>query len=201
MHMQQYEKKMEDVDTSDGFLIQQALAGDQEAFEALVYRYRTLLLQHIFRYVGEYEEARDVLQQVWLQLYLSLNTLRVKGPIKPWLYKVAHNCSVDTLRRKRLIYFAEVEAGNEEGEASLLDTILDTSPTPEERAERHDLQRSVRRAIQAIPYAYRPVILLRYGDQLNFPEIGRILNKRDATVKTQFYRAKSLLRAALAEQL
>ena len=52
----------------DNVLFQQALAGDQEAFEALISRYQHSLFRHIYRYVGEYHEAHDVLQQVWLQL-------------------------------------------------------------------------------------------------------------------------------------
>ena len=74
--------------TSDGVLIQRALAGDQEAFEALIYRYKASLFQRIYRYVGEYDEANDVLQQVWLKLYLSLDTLRVDCRIEPWLIRV-----------------------------------------------------------------------------------------------------------------
>jgi RNA polymerase sigma-70 factor (ECF subfamily) len=63
-------------ETPDSVLVQQALAGNQEAFEALVSRYKQSLLGLIYRYLGEYHEAHDVLQQVWLQLYLSLATLR-----------------------------------------------------------------------------------------------------------------------------
>lgn len=63
-------------ETPDSVLVQQALAGNQEAFEALVSRYKQSLLGLIYRYLGEYHEAHDVLQQVLLQLYLSLATLR-----------------------------------------------------------------------------------------------------------------------------
>ena len=183
--------------TSDGVLIQRALAGDQEAFEALIYRYKASLFQRIYRYVGEYDEAYDVLQQVWLKLYLSLDTLRVDCRIEPWLIRVARSRSIDTLRRKRLTYFSEVETENGKGDISWLDAIPDTNPTPEELAERHDLQRSVRCAIQALPDRYRSVIVLHYENGLGFPEIGQILMRPGSTVKTQFYRARSSLRIAL----
>ena len=188
-------------ETSDGVLVQIALTGDQEAFEALVSRYKKSLFALIYHYVGEYHEAHDVMQQVWLQLYLSLATLRQNLHIKPWLFTVARNRSLDILRRKRLLSFSEVETGNEEDEAAFLDTIPDTSPTPEELAEHRDLQQAIQRAILALPHTYRSVVLLYYGEQLTFSEIGQVLNMPPSTVKTQFHRAKPLLRAALTTQL
>jgi RNA polymerase sigma-70 factor, ECF subfamily len=197
----QEQRNRQDPKTSDGILVHQALAGDQEAFEALVSRYEKALFDLIYFYVGEYHEAHDVLQQVWLQLYLSLATLRPKVQIKPWLVTVARNRSLDALRRKRLPSFSEVERGHEEDEAASWDTIADTSPTPEELAERRDLQHSIQRAIQALPHKYRSIVVLYYGGQLNFSEIGQALNMPGSTVKTCFYRAKPLLRAALTAQL
>ena len=193
-------RNREDPKTSDSFLVHQALTGDQEAFEALVSRYKKPLFMLIYHYVGDYHEAEDVLQQVWLQLYLSLATLRPKKQIKPWLFTVARNRSLDALRRKRLPSFFEVETGHEEGEAVSWDAIPDTSPAPEELAERRDLQQAIQRAIQALPHKYRSVVLLYYSDQLTFSEIGRALNMPDSTVKTRFYRARPLLRAVLTAQ-
>ncbi len=190
-----------DPETSDSVLVHQALTGDQEAFEALISRYKKTLFGLIYHYVGEYHEAHDVLQQVWLQLYLSLATLRPKKQIKPWLFTVARNRSLDVLRRRRLPSFSEVEAGHEEGETASWDTIPDSSPTPEELAERRDLQQAIQRAIQALPRKYRSVVLLYYADQLTFSEIGQVLNMPGSTVKTRFYRAKPLLHAALTVQL
>jgi RNA polymerase sigma factor (sigma-70 family) len=196
----QGQRNTEDPETSDDVLVHQALTGSQEAFEALVGRYKKGLFGLIYHYVGDYHEAHDVLQQVWLQLYLSLATIRPKKQIKPWLFTVARNRSLDALRRKRLPSFSEVETGHEEGEAASWDAIPDTSPAPEELAERRDLQQAIQRAIQALPRKYRSVVLLYYGDQLTFSEIGRALNMPDSTVKTRFYRAKPLLRAVLTAQ-
>jgi RNA polymerase sigma-70 factor, ECF subfamily len=62
--------------TADRVLVQHVCAGDQHAFEALTRRYQPALFGLIYHSVGEYREAQDVLQEVWLQLYLSLGTLR-----------------------------------------------------------------------------------------------------------------------------
>ena len=151
--------------------------------------------------LGEYHEAEDVLQQVWLQLYLSLATLRPNAQIKPWLFTVARNRSLDVLRHKhvlsqRLLFFCEAEAKFEEDEVTFLEAIPDTSPTPEEQAELHDLQREIQHAIRALPHTYRPVVWHFYTGQLNYAEIGRMLDRPGSTVKTHFNRAKPFLRAA-----
>ncbi len=197
----QGQRHTQDPETADSVLVQQALAGNQEAFEALVSCYNKALFVLIYHYVGEYHEAHDVMQQVWFQLYLSLATLRPHLHIKPWLFTVARNRSLDLLRRKRFLSFSEVETGNEEDKAAFLDTIPDTSPTPEELAERRDLQHELQHAILALPHTYRSVVLLYYGEQLNFSEIGQALNMPVSTVKTHFHRAKPFLRAALTAQL
>ncbi len=199
------QRNREDPETSDSFLVQQALSGNQEAFEVLVSRYKQSLFGLIYHYVGEYHEAEDVLQQVWLQLYLSLATLRAHVHIKPWLFTVARNRSLDVLRHRRLhaqrlLSFSEVKPGNEEDEAAFLDAIPDTSPTPEELVERHELRHEIWRAIQSLPHKYRLICVLYYSKQLNYAEIGRMLGVPSSTVKTQFNRAKPFLRAVFPVQ-
>jgi RNA polymerase sigma factor (sigma-70 family) len=185
---------------SDGILAQQTLAGDQRAFEALVQRYNVALFNFICRFLGDYDQACDILQQVFLQLYISLPNLRTGEPLKAWLFQVARNRCLDELRRKRAIHFSELEPVNDEDELSLLATMPDTSPLPEEVAERRDLQRCLQKAIETLPPKFRSVVVLRYAAQLSFSEIGQVLKMPEATAKTYFQRAKPLLRAALTTQ-
>ncbi len=126
---------------TDSVLAQHYLAGDQQAFEVLVQRYSGPLFTFIRRFLGgEYDAACDILQQVMLQLYISLPKLRTGEPLKAWLYQVARNRCLDELRRKRAIHFSELEKGTDEEEQSLLDTMQDLSPLPEEVVERRDVQ-------------------------------------------------------------
>lgn len=188
---------------SDALLAQQALAGDQEAFEIMVRRYSTPLFNFICRFLGDYDQACDVLQQVFMRFYTTLPRLGTGEPFKPWLFQVARNCCVDELRRRRryAIQFSQLETENSEGELSFLNEIPDSSPLPEDLAERHDLQQVLNRAIQSLPPKFRAVVLLRYTSQLSFSEIGRTLNMPEATAKTYFHRAKVLLRKILSEQI
>jgi RNA polymerase sigma-70 factor, ECF subfamily len=192
--------KIQSPEISDGMLVKQTLAGDQYAFEMLVRRYNVPLFNFICHCLGDYDQACDVLQQVFLQLYISMPTLRTGEPLKAWLFQVARNRCLDELRRKRAIHFSELESGNDEDDLSPLAIMPDTRPLPEEIAERRDLQQSLQRAIQGLPPKFRSVVLLRYAGQLSFSEIGKTLNMPEATAKTYFQRARPLLRAALTAQ-
>lgn len=178
-------------------LAQQAVQGDERAFEALVYRYDSYLFGFILRILGDYDRASDVYQQVLCQFYTSLAGLSLDKPLKPWLFRVAYNRCIDETRRKQPVYFSEM-AGGEERESEL-HQIVDQKASPELQAEQHDLQSYLLQAISQLPRHYQPIVLLRYTAQLTFPEIGRALKIPASTAKTYFHRASSRLRRLLPE--
>src|SRR5207248_3374591 len=193
--------RIEPIEITDGVLAQQSLDGDEYAFESLVHRYSTQLFNFIYRFLGDYDQACDILQHVFIQLHTSLPTLRTDKPLKAWLFQVARNRCLDELRRKHAIHFSELESANDEDDLSPLDALPDNSPLPEELAERADLQERLQKAIWGLPPKFRSVVLLRYASQLSFCEIGLALNMPEATAKTYFQRAKPFLRAILKKQL
>src|SRR5690348_11125982 len=160
--------KVPNNDITDGMLVQRTLAGEQSAFEMLVGRYQTPLFNFICHCLSDYDLACDVAQQVFLQLYISMPTLRTDAPLKAWLFQVARNRCLDELRRKRPIHFSDLETTNEDDELSPLAIVPDDSPLPDEIAERHDLQQLLRKAIDGLPPKFRSVVLLRYISQLSF---------------------------------
>ena len=189
------------LDRTDAILAKQVLGGDQEAFECLVQRYNVPLFKFIYRFLGDYDLACDVLQQVFLRLYTSLSKLDTGEPFRPWLFHVARNCCVDELRRKQrsALHFSQLEES--EGELDDLSAIPDPGPLPEEVVERHDLQAQLQEAILALSPKFRSVVILRYSSQMSFPEIGKVLDMPEATAKTYFHRAKGLLRKTLVARL
>src|SRR5437016_13356934 len=193
-------RQIEPIEITDGVLAQQSLDGDEYAFESLVQRYSTSLFNFIYRFLGDYDQASDILQNVFIQLHTSLPSLRTDKPLKAWLFQVARNRCLDELRRKHAIHFSELDAINDDEELSPLAAIPDAGPLPEELAERSDLQQRLQAAISTLPVKFRSVVLLRYASQLSFSEIGQALNMPEATAKTYFQRAKPLLRAVLMNE-
>jgi RNA polymerase sigma factor (sigma-70 family) len=200
MHVQERTKTQKNTnpEITDGMLVTRTLAGDQSSFEMLVSRYNAPLFNFICHCLGDYDLSCDILQQVFLQLYISMPTLRTGEPLKAWLFQVARNRCLDELRRKRAIHFSELESSNDDDDLSPLDIMPDQRPQPDEMAERNDLQITLRKAIDTLPPKFRSVVLLRYTGQLSFSEIGKALSMPEATAKTYFQRARPLLRAAMA---
>jgi len=197
--MQKHEHKTkQSSENSDGILALQSLEGNERAFEELVKRYSPVLFNFIYKILRDYDQACDILQQVFLQLYVSLPTLDTNKPLKSWLFQVARNRCLDELRRKRVIHFSEVEGLNDEDENGVLTFLPDPHEMPEEIVEHHDLQERLLSAIQCLPPRFRSVVFLRYAAQLTYAEIARKLGMPEATAKTYFSRAKPLLRASLA---
>lgn len=194
-------------ESADNVLIGRVVAGDQTAFDALVLRYHESLFNFIYRNLRDREQARDVLQYVFLQLYifmpkLNMNLSRLKtqskAPLKAWLFQVASNRCIDELRKHRPVLFCEMEPLDEEDDQHASYVIPDTCPLPDEVAEYHDLQYTLRHAILSLPPKFRSVVFLRYTTEMSFGEIGRVLNIPENTAKTYFQRARPLLRAALS---
>src|SRR5438477_2993569 len=169
MHTQEHILPGPSLDMTDAVLAEQVLSGDQEAFELLVQRYNAPLFNFICRFLGDYDLACDVLQQVFLRFYTSLPKLETGKPFKPWLFQVARNCCVDELRRKyrSAIHFSQLE--NNEGDLVGLCDIPDPGPLPEDVVERRDLQALLQQAIETLPPKFRSVVILRYTSQMSFP--------------------------------
>ncbi len=185
----------------DGVLINQALAGDQCAFEQLLERYQQPLRSYITSIVRDADLACDVLQHVFFQLYNSLPQLMTNVPVKSWLFQVAHNRSIDELRRSRRrmeLPFSTIECGErEEEEISAVEGLLDPDPLPEEVAESIDLYTVLRRATCCLPPRFRLIVQMHCFKELSFKEIGRRLSMPEPTVKTYYYRSLPLLRKML----
>jgi RNA polymerase sigma factor (sigma-70 family) len=184
----------------DGALVGQALAGDQRAFELLVSRYHRPLVSCIRGFLKDDEQVNDVLQHVFLQLYVSLPILLRNVSLKAWLFQVARNRCLDELRkghRRAEIPFSTLEWKYREEQLSPVEAIPDPEPLPEEVAERMDLQCALQQAMFSLPPKCRSIVRLHCFRQLSFSEIARTLNIPENTVKTYYYRSLPRLRTAL----
>ena len=185
----------------DGVLVELSLAGDQAAFESLVNRYQYQIANYIWRLLKDQDQVHDILQHVYLRLYLSLPTLLRGVSLKAWLFQVAHHRCLDELRkrgRRPEVCFSIIEWQDGDDGMSPLEAIVDHEPLPEEIIESSEQRAALQRVLNALPPKFRSVVLMHCFRQLTFGEIGRALNMPESTVKTYFYRALPRLRKALA---
>ena len=178
----------------DGQLIVAARRRDSAAFETLVRRHQTPLFNFCLRMLGQRDDAADVAQETFVQLYSHLARLNEREPIAPWLFRVARNRCIDVIRRRRTVPLGSID---DDGDAVVQLEPLDTDPLPDELVERADLQQILSSAIAGLPPAYAEVVALRYAGDRSVAEIAVILECDEGAARVRFHRAKALLRRYL----
>ncbi len=190
-------------------LIVRAMDGETAAFEELINLYKQPLWSFVYRLLGNYEDTNDTIQQILIQVYVSLPALENYARFYSWLFAIARNKCTDQLRHKartqRESLPCEVRlAQNEEDEdfsLSPLQLLADPTPLPDELIERRETQQLLQRAIATLPERQRQVVALRYTTDMSFSEIGEVLGLNANTAKTLFLRAKNQLRFYLKQHL
>jgi RNA polymerase sigma-70 factor, ECF subfamily len=175
---------------TDNELVEIVRGKDQERYAEVVERYQTKLFVYIYRLIGNKEEAEDLLQDVFVKAYKNLNSYDTKRKFSSWIYRIAHNESVNFIKRKSLKRFISLET------VTSTKDKLDSS-SEEEGADkawlRKEVSKEVSDAMKKLPFKYNQVLTLRYYSDQSYEEIAEILGKPVNTVGTLINRAKKKL--------
>ena len=163
--------------------------GDREAFRHLVDRYKDLLYGTACLMTGNTSIAEEHVQEAFISAWRGISGFRLGRPLKPWLVRILVN-TVMGHRRRRSIQTVPLEES-----AQLADP-----DDPVELAEQGETAQRVRLAISALAEEHRQVIMLRYFAGLSVPEIGRVMECRQGTVKSRLSRAIRRLRDEMRER-
>lgn len=180
---------------NDAVLIEEAKAGDSEAFGALVGRYQSRLFHTLIKVTGRREEAEDVLQDAFVQAYVKLNTFHGKSAFFTWLYRIAFNLSVSRRRRRRPEVSVEVvrEAVGADPESQC--------EQPEEKLMRQERAQKLHVAMDRLNEEHRAILVLREMEGCCYDTIAEILSIPPGTVRSRLHRARLTLREQLKEVL
>jgi RNA polymerase sigma-70 factor (ECF subfamily) len=179
----------------DAALIEEALGGRPAAFGQLVLKYQDRLYNTVYHVVGNAEDAKDVVQDAFVQAFVKLETFRQTGAFFGWLYRIAFNVAATRHRRRHPTVSLE-----------RLRAISGCDPVaggngPVEEAEGVEHCRLVREAIAALEEEYRVVLVLREIDGCCYERIAEILDLPLGTVRSRLHRARLKLRDLLQDAM
>jgi len=184
----------------DGQLIQQALAGDEQAFGKLRQKYQHAIYNLISRMIRDRQEVEDLTQEAFIKAFTSLESFNDEYAFSTWLYKIATNNCIDHIRRKKLKTFSiDKPLPSKDGDYAF--ELPDTSFEPDR--ELIDTQRKaiLKKAIASLPPKYRKVIELRHVEEREYQDIAKILGLPLGTVKAHIFRARELLYKYLRDKM
>ncbi len=176
---------------ADSQLAAQALEGSQSAYRDLVARYARPVFNLIVRLVRDPALAEDLAQETFIRAFRSLATFDTRRRFSPWLFKIAHNTSVDALRRKTLDTVSLDFAASLPPES--VSSTQGAAVTAADLLERASLAQALDEAVARLRPEYREAVVLRYHEELSYDDIAEIMSIPVGTAKTYVHRARKEL--------
>ena len=174
-------------DNEDLKLVSESRQGMRDSFERLLLRYERSIFNAAYRILRDYEDARDVTQNVFLKAFQNLQHFDGKHRFFSWIYRIALNESINLSKSRRRFDGAE-------------DTRSEVRNTPENLLSRKELGEVVESALMSLEFDYRVLIVLRHFNHCSYQEMGEILELPEKTIKSRLFTARTLLRGILSEK-
>jgi RNA polymerase sigma-70 factor (ECF subfamily) len=177
-------------------------AGDEQSFELLLQRYRTPLVNFLYRMVRSREQAEDLAQEVFIRVYRAREEYVPSAKFTTWLFRIATNLALNSLRDHRyqkleMSIDAPPTADAEDGDERPFE-VADKHPTIEQHLVEQERKKMIRHAIEKLPEKQRVAVLLHKYQELDYAEIAKILSCSESALKSLLFRAYEVLRVELA---
>ena len=170
--------------------------GDIDAFRLLVERYEQKMSRYARRFLFDSDEAKDLVQEVFIKAYVNIQGFDVDRRFSPWLYRIAHNEFVNALKKKK----------RDRANISLfdLDVLLPSlrliaKETADGDFKQHELKKALDGFLDRIPQKYREPLVLYYFDEMDYKEIADVLNIPVSTVGVRLQRGKVMLKKFVSQ--
>jgi RNA polymerase sigma-70 factor (ECF subfamily) len=186
-----------DRELSSEDLMARIAKGDEDAFEILVNRHQTSILNLIYRLIGDRTQARDLAQEVFLRVWQGAKTYKHEAKFTTWIYRVTANLCLNELKSSRLRKWFSFHRYDEGNEKSVEETFPDGSPSAEDLLLTRERSRRISEALQSLPANQRIALVLKRYDDLSYEEIARIMGCSVSAVESLLVRAKKSLQKKL----
>jgi RNA polymerase sigma-70 factor (ECF subfamily) len=185
-------------DAEDVRLMSLVARGDDKAFENLIERHQALVIGTVARMLGSNSDVEDIAQQVFLRVWRSAGRYVPRAKFTTWLLKITRNLVFNEMRRTKRHVHVPMQTEPQGDDLPIKDEAVQS---PAESLLEHELQRAIEEAIIELPDTQRMALILRRYEGRSYEEIAEILELSVPAVKSVLFRARTELRARLANYL
>jgi RNA polymerase sigma-70 factor (ECF subfamily) len=178
-------------------LMARIVKGDNDAFEILVNRHQTSVLNLIYRFIGDRTQAKDLAQEVFIRVWKNAKNYEPKAKFTTWLYRITANLCFNELKASRRKKWFQFLRFGDQHEETIEDTFVDGSPSPEDHLLAKERNRQLSDALQSLLANQRMALILKRYDNLSYKEIAQILGCSVSAVESLLVRAKKALQEKL----
>lgn len=180
----------------DRQLIEDAVAGSQNAFGKLMRAHIAAVFRFVNRMLHDEVAAEDVTQDAFIKAWKSLRTFDTNKKFSTWIFQIAKNTAIDYSRKRKIVLVSQVET--DDGQTSTIESIPDAAPLPDQQVHSAQLAGHIRAAIDQLGPLHSTIVLLHIDEQLTFVEIAEVLGEPVDTIKSRYRRALLKLRELVA---
>lgn len=189
---------------ADAALVALSQQGDLSAFEALVAKYQKRMLNIAFRFLGDHDDACEVVQDAFVSAYRNLKGFRAEAKFSTWLTAITMNLSRNRLKRMKLNQArvpVSLDAPIQTASGEVMPDPPSGEPSVLDRMEKRDLQAKVQDCIKVLEPAFREVLVLRDMQDFSYEEIGGMLKVAAGTIKSRLFRARESVKDCLKKAI
>ena len=180
-------------------LIDAAQSGDEDAFGELVTSHYERIYRHLWTYVRNEHDARDLAQETWIKVWDKINTFRGEAPFGAWVARIATRTALDFISRKKRMREVTLP---ESDETSLPQETTATAPDqPDQALQRSEIRDRFHSALDTLSEKHRTVLALRELEGLSYTEIAQTLRCRTGTVMSRLFNARKAIQYKLKDLL
>ena len=181
------------------------VARDEGAFNELVVTYQRRVFALVFRMLGRREEAEDLAQEVFVQVFKAIGNFRGDSKLSTWIYRIAINLCKNRAKYNRVRHAGEQDELEEVAERVPLGEARRANvgqvERPDEMVAGKQVELIVQRAILQVEDSFRQCLVLRDVEELSYEEIGEITGLPPGTVKSRIFRARAQLKELVEREL
>jgi len=187
------------INNPDADLLYRFQNGEEEAFMELYHKYKTPILNYIYRSCLDRFMAEDLTQEVFLQVFRGAKGYKPQGKISSWIYTIATHLLWKGMKKERKILKVVSQKTSQDEYRDLTDNIKDTrTQDPLGKMEEKQGKTAVRKAVESLPLKQRQAVILSIYEQLSYKDIGEVLDVSEGAVKVMIHRAKKILKKRLS---